>query len=122
MRWWNNLCYDVFDDNFGEVLAMAVFTTVAFATFFLEDDNFVALNEALFYFANNLCAFDCGSTHFYGAVNVGKEYAVEFYAFAFFYILTKVVHIQELVFFGLELLSLDFYDYKHVIDNNSLTR
>ena len=39
------LSKDVFDDNFGEILTVTVFTTIAFATFFLEYDYFVAFNE-----------------------------------------------------------------------------
>ncbi len=105
--------YDVFDDNLGEILAVAVFAAIAFATFFLENDNFVAFDEGGCYFANYLCTFYGGSAYFYGAVEVGEKNAVEFNAVAFFYILSKIVHIQETIFFGLELLSLDFYDYVH---------
>ena len=40
---------------------------------------------------------------------------LEFHAVAFFHCFTKVVHIQEPIFFGLELLTLDFYDYVHFV-------
>lgn len=105
--------YDVFDDYLGEILAMAVFAAIAFATFFLENDNFIAFDKGSCYFANYLRAFNCWCAYFNGAVEVGEKNTVEFNAVAFFYILSKIVHIQETIFFGLELLSLDFYDYVH---------
>ncbi len=94
---------------------MAVFTTIAFATFLLENDYFVAFYQRGSNFAYHLCAFYCGGTYFYGTVYIGKKNAVEFDAVAFFYIFTKVVNIQEPIFFGLELLTLDFYDYVHFV-------
>lgn len=94
---------------------MAVFTTVVITTFFLEDDYLVAFYEGFLYLAYDFGTFYCRSAYFHCAVIVGKKNAVEFYAVTFFYILTKVVHIQEAVFLGLELLSLDFYDYVHFI-------
>lgn len=94
---------------------MTVFAAVAFATFLLEYDYFVALHEGSCHFADNLCAFDCGSAYLNGTVYIGEEHAVELYAVAFFHCFTKVVYIQEPIFFGLELLTLDFYDYVHFV-------
>ncbi len=92
---------------------MAIFAAVAFATFFLENDHFVTLYEGSSYFANNFCAFHCGSAYFYLAINVGEKHAVELYGLTFLNFFTKVMNIQEAVLFCLELLALNFYDNVH---------
>lgn len=113
MRWLNKLGDDVFDHNLGKILAMAVFAAVAFATLFLEHDYLVAFYEAFGYFAYNFSTFYSRSTYFYCTVGVYEENAVEFDGCTVFYF-AKVVHIQETIFLGLELLTLDFYDYVHL--------
>lgn len=105
---------DVFDDDFGEVLAMSVFAAIAFAAFLFEDNHFIAFYERFLYFADNFCPFDERCAYFDSAVDVGKENAVELYSVAFVHFFTQVVHIEKAVFFGFELLALDFYDNVHL--------
>ncbi len=90
---------------------MAVFTTVAFATFFLENNHFVAFYELLLNSANDFGTFYSGGAYFDFAFHIGQEHAVELYGCSFFYLVAKIVNIQEAVFFCFELLSLNFYDY-----------
>lgn len=106
----------VFNHNFGEILAMAVFTTIAFATLFLENDHFITFYEGTFYLANYFCSFNNGSTYFYFTVNIGKKNTVENDFLLFFNVVAEEVNIQELTFFSFELLSLNFYDYVHLLD------
>lgn len=63
----------------GEVLAMTVFATVAFAPLLLEDDNFFTFYEGTFYLANYLCSFNGRSAYLNGTVGIYKQYAVKFY-------------------------------------------
>ena len=93
---------------------MAVFTAIAFAALLLEYDNLVAFNEGFGYFANNFCTFYGGSTYENFAVFVGEENAVELHGVTGLGFFAEVVNIQELAFFGFELLSLNFYDNVHV--------
>lgn len=117
---------DVFDDYFGEILAMTVFATIAFAAFLLENNHLVAFEESGFNcfatavvsfvscnFANNLCAFNGGGANLYGAVIVDEKNAVELYGLAGLYLIAEIVNIQEAVLFCLELLALNFYDNVH---------
>ena len=94
---------------------MAVFAAVAFATLLLEDNHFVALYKGGGYFTYHFGAFDGGCAYLYGAVYVGQEHAVKLYGLTLLNLFAQVVYIQETVFLGLELLSLDFYDNVHVI-------
>lgn len=96
---------------------MAVFAAIAFAALFLEDDDFVTLHEVCGHFANDLGAVYGRSTYEHFAVFVGEEDAVELHGVTFLGILAEVVNIQELAFFCLELLSLNFYDNVHVIEH-----
>ena len=94
---------------------MAVFTTIAFATLLLEDDHFITFHEGTFHLANYFCSFYGRSAYFNGTVGVNEEYAVELHYIAFFLLVAEIVYIQELAGFCLKLLSLDFYNYKHLL-------
>ena len=105
----------VLDHDLGEHLAVAVLAAVAFATFLLEDDNLIALYEGTFHLANDFCPFYGGRAYFNGTVGVNEEDFVKLYGLALFLLVAEIVDIQEFAGFGLELLSLDFYDSVHLI-------
>ena len=92
---------------------MAVFATIAFAAFFLENDHFVTFYEGFFNLANHFCSFHGGSADFHGTVDIGEEDTVEFDSVAIFYGV-DVVNIQVAALFGFELLPLNFYDNVHL--------
>lgn len=94
---------------------MTVFAAIAFATFLLENDDFFTFYEGSGYLANNFSSFNGGSADFDITVGVCEENAVKFNRIAFFDGIAEIVYIQELAGFGLELLSLDFYDSVHLI-------
>lgn len=94
---------------------MAVFTAIAFAAFFLEDNHLITFHEGTFHLANYFCSFNGRSTYLNGTVGVNEKHAVEFHDFAFLYLVAEIVNIQELSGLSLELLSLNFYNYKHLI-------
>ncbi len=108
------LCNYVFDHDLREVLAMAVETTIAFATFLLEDDYLVAFYEGTFYLANYFGSLYGGSAYLDGTVGVYEQDAVEYDLFTLFLLVAEIVYIQELSGLGLELLSFDFYDCVHL--------
>lgn len=99
---------------------MAVFATIAFATFLLEYNHLFAFYKGSGDFAYDFGAFYCGSTYFNIAVDVGEQNAVEFNLVAFIDVFTEIVNVQELVFFSFELLSLDFYDNVHLFDKQKV--
>ena len=111
----NGLCNYVFNHYLGEALAMAVETAITFAAFFLENDNFFTFHEGTFHLANNFCSFHGGSSDFHGTIGIDEEDAVEFDCVAFVNFFAEIVDIQILAGFGFELLSLDFYDYVHLL-------
>ena len=92
---------------------MSVFTAIAFATFFLENDHFLTLHEGNENFAVYFGTFNGRCTNSYVAVGFEKKYFVERDSVSLFYFIAEVVNIQILAFFGLELLSLDFYNCVH---------
>ena len=94
---------------------MAVFATIAFATFFLENDHFVTFYEGFFILAYHFRAFHGRRTDLNVAVGVQKKDFVEAYGIAFLHVVAEMVDIQELALFGLELLSFDFYDCVHFL-------
>lgn len=94
---------------------MTVFATIAFAAFFLENDNLVTLHEGGEHFTHYFGTFHCGSTHFHSAVGFSEEHAVKFHLVSFFGGIAEIMNIQELVGFGLELLSLNFYNCVHLM-------
>ena len=94
---------------------MAVETTIAFATFFLENEYFVTFYEGFLDLANYFCSFDGRSADFNGTVGISEENTVKLYCVAFFYLLAEIMNIQEFVFFSFKLLSLNFYDNVHLM-------
>lgn len=107
------LSYYVFDHNFGELLAMAVFAAIALATLLLEDNHFVTLYERLFNLTYNFSALYQGCAYFYLSIYVAQQHAVKLHLCAFFSVF-DVLDIQIAVFLCLELLSLDLNDYVHL--------
>lgn len=93
---------------------MTVLAAIAFATFLLENDYFVALNKRFHNLGVHFASFYGGCTDFHVAVGVQQEDFVESNGIAFLYI-ADVVDIQKLAGFGLELQSLDFYDSVHFV-------
>lgn len=100
----------------GEALAMAVFTTIAFAAFFLENDYLVTFHEGTFNLANNFCSFNGRSAYLNGTVGINQENFFEVNYIAFFYVLAEIVDIQEFTCFCFELLSLNFYNCVHLFN------
>lgn len=92
---------------------MSVLANIVIAAFFLENDDFVAFHEGTFHLANDFCPFYGGRAYFYGTVGVDEENAVEFNGSAFLNLFAEIVDIQEFACFGLELLSLNFYNCVH---------
>lgn len=94
---------------------MTVFATIAFAAFLLEYDYLVALNKGSEYFTHYFGTFNGGVAHFHCAVGFSEENAVKFKLVSFFGGIAEIMNIQELVGFGLELLSLNFYNCVHLM-------
>lgn len=99
---------------------MAVLAAIALATFLLEDDYFVALDECLGYFTYYFGSFDGRSAYLNGTVGVYEEDTLKLYGLALFLLVAEIMYIQELALFGLELLSLDFYNCVHCVINCKL--
>ena len=97
----------------SELLAMAVETTIAFATFFLENDDVFTFHEGSIHLANNFCAFDGRRANLNSTVGIHEEDAVELYRVTFLALVAEVVDIQLLAGLGTELLSLNFYNCVH---------
>ncbi len=95
---------------------MAVFATVTFATFFLENDHFVSLYERSEHFTYNFCAVYCRGAYLNVTFGFSEENTVEFNFVSFFNGFAQIMNIQELLGFCLELLSLNFYDCVHWFD------
>ncbi len=94
---------------------MAVFTTIAFATLLLEDDHFITFHEGTLYLANYFCSFNGRSTYLNGTVGVYEQNAVKLYSITFLLLVAEIMNIQELAGLSLELLSLNFNNYKHLL-------
>ena len=92
---------------------MSVFTAIAFATFFLENDYLFTFNEGKKNLAIYFCTFNGRSTDFYVAVGIKKKHFVEAYCIALFYFITEMMDIKEFSFFSFKLLSFDFYNSVH---------
>ena len=95
---------------------MAVFAAIAFATFFLENDNFFTFNKGSLNSADNFGSFNNGSTNFHVTVGVNEKNTVECDFLSFRDFVTEEVDVEELAGLSLELLSLNFYDSVHLID------
>ncbi len=95
---------------------MAVQTAIAFAALLLEDEHAITLHEGSLYLANNLGTFYGRCSNCYVTVGINEQNLVEFHHFAFFFLVAEIVNIQLLASFGLELLSLNFYNCVHLIN------
>ena len=93
---------------------MAVLHAIAFATFFLKNNHFVALNKSFFDFANHFGSLNGGNAYLNCAVCIDEQHTVELNSLAVFGIV-KVMNIQKSACFSLELLSLNFYDNVHCL-------
>ena len=95
---------------------MAIAFAVTFTTLLVEDDYLFALDKRSYYFAYNLCTFYCRSTNGYYAIFVCEKHLVE-YHFGTLSCFSNVMNIQFAASFGFELLSLNLYDYVHLLFN-----
>ncbi len=93
---------------------MTVFDTIAFAAFLLENNHFFALYQGNEYFTHYFRAFHCGCAYLDGTIGICEEHAVKFELVSFFNGIAEIMNIQILVGFGLELLSLNFYNCVHL--------
>ena len=106
--------YYLFDHHFGELLAMAVFTTIAFATFLLEHDHFVTFYEGKDHLSVYFCAFHGRHSDFNVAVGIYEKHFVECHFLTFLYFIAEMMDIKVFSFFYLELLSFDFNNCVHL--------
>lgn len=109
----NFLSVNIFNHHFGEELTVAVFTAIAFATLLFEDDYFFTFYEVLEYLASHVCTFYGRRTDFNVAVGIDEKHFVEYDLVTLLGFFAEVVDVQIFAFFGLELLSFDFYDCVH---------
>ena len=104
--------YDFLDHHFGELLTVTVQAAVTLAATLFEHEHLVTLYEGLQHFTLDFCAIYGGGADGYIAVYVKQQYFVKVYGIALLHV-AEMMNIQELAFFGLELLSFDFYDCVH---------
>lgn len=74
---------DGFDFDFGKLLAMSILFPVAFASFFLKNDGFVALHEGIQYDGTNAGASHDRRADFEGLIGPDHVYLVEGHFVAF---------------------------------------
>lgn len=94
---------------------MAVFTTIAFATFLLEDYHFFTFYEGKKNLAVYFSTFNGRCTDFNVAVGIDQKHFVECDCIAFFNFVAEMVDIKVFTLFSFELLSFDFYNCVHLI-------
>ena len=109
----------MFDLELRELLTVSVQATIAFAAFFLEDDDVLTLDERIHHFANHFGTFDGGSAHSHCSIGIDEENFVELDSVAFLLVVSEEVDKQFLAGLGTELLSLNFYNCVHL--NNCIT-
>ena len=56
----SGLCYNRFNENLSELVAIASQLAIALAATLVEHEHLVTLDEWNKYFEHNLCAFHCG--------------------------------------------------------------
>ena len=94
--------------------------TIAFAAFLLENDHLVTLYKGSEYFTHYFCAFYGGGAYLNVTIGISEENAVKLNLVTFFNGFAEIMNIQELLGFCLELLSLDFYNCVHCLNNTLL--
>jgi len=114
--WWffrdqNPLSADGVNFDFGKSLAVSVFLAVTFATFFLKNDHFVALNVAK-NAGFDADAIDVGRADLYATAVVDQMYGVESDGITF--VGCQPVDEDLLTLLNFELLTGDGNDCKHV--------
>lgn len=95
---------------------MTVLTAIAFAAFLLEHDYLFALYKGSEYFTYHFGAFYCRCANLNVTIGISEEYTVKFHCVTFFNGFAEIMNIQELLGFGLELLSLNFYNCVHCFE------
>ena len=91
---------------------MTVALTRVLAALHLEDDDLVTLHQRVHYFTYYFCSLYGRSTYLYCTVSIYEQHFVKFNSLAFLGIL-DVMHKELLALFGLELLTLNFYNCVH---------
>jgi len=109
------LSYDFLDEDFAELLAVAIELAIALTTLLVEDEHFVALYEGRNYFSYYFGALYGGNTYSDLTVLVEKEHLVELNSFASFYA-SEVVYEELLACFHLKLMTVNLYDCVHLFD------
>jgi len=92
---------------------MTVTLTRVLATLHLEDDDLVTLHQRFHNFTYYFCTLYGRCTYLYCAVSIYEQYFVKFNSLACFHIF-NVVNKKLLALFGLELLTLNFYNCVHL--------
>ena len=93
---------------------MTVTLTRVLATLHLEDDDLVTLHQRVHYFTHYLCSLYGRSTYLHCTVSIYEQHLVKFNSLALLGIL-DVMHEELLALFGLELLTLNFYNCVHYL-------
>ena len=91
---------------------MTVALTRVLAALHLEHDDLVTFYQWIHYLTHYFCPFYGGSTNLYCTVSIYEQHLVKFNSLAFLGIL-DVMHKELLALFGLELLTLNFYNCVH---------
>jgi hypothetical protein len=104
------LALDRFDFDFGELLAVAVFLTVAFTAFLFENDHFITFQVAD-YTSANISTFDVGHANGYFTVVINKMNGIETHCVAF--VGCQPVDEDLLTFLNFELLTGDGNNCEH---------
>ena len=102
----------MFDCQLGELLTVTVQLAITFSSLLVEYENLIALYQACFHFANNLCAFHYGSTYGDCTIVVNQQHFLKLNSCTGFGTL-NVVNEELLALLSLELLTVNFYDYVH---------
>ena len=106
------LSYYLFDLQLRVLMTIAIELAVAFATFFVEDKDFIALYQIFHYLANHLCAIHGRSADGHCAVIIDKQHFLKFNSLTIF-CFWQMVHEETLACFGSELLTVNLYDCVH---------
>ena len=93
---------------------MTVQLLVTFSSLLVEYQHFLAFYEVRNYFAYHFCTFYGRRTYFYSTVVVYQQNFVKFNSCAVFCIL-NVLNKQLFAFFSFELLTVNFYNYVHLL-------
>ena len=104
----------LFNCQLSVLVAITIQFAIAFATFFVENEHFVALNEGINHFAYYFSTGYGRSTYGNLAVVVDQQHFLKFNSLTAFG-LGHVVDEELLAFLCLELLTVNLYDCVHYI-------